>query len=182
MPLHATHDQARPLTHPASNTPRPADQGAAAATLYEYSLTREAARTWIESTDTARARQATEADLGYVHDLHDSEFPATYATAAQLIHDPALFTFVVERDGGPIGYASGHIDEDGTGHLDFMAVDPATRGVGDGSVLLAATLRELFARATMDVVRLAVRANRTPAVRFYESRGFTRTATLPAGG
>lgn len=145
---------------------------------HEYTVTRAIARDWTEGTDTTRARRATASDLDLVHDLHDSEFPATYATAAHLVEDPALFTVVVERAGTPIGYASGHVEADGSGHLDFMAVDPSARGVGDGHVLLAAVVREIFAEATLDELRLAVEARRTPAITFYSSRGFVRSATF----
>lgn len=181
MSLHPTQQQTDQGDGEVLLADQPAAPGMAATQIvYEYSISRETARGWIGSTDTTRARAAVASDLSYVHELHDSEFPATYATAAQLISDPRLFTFVVERDGAPIGYASGHVDADGTGHLDFMAVHPSARGVGDGAVLLAATVREVFERASMDVLRLRVLASRTPAIRFYESRGFTRTATFPA--
>lgn len=140
----------------------------------EYALTRGSAGGWLDCTDTTRARRATEADLDFVTDLHSAEFPATYATARHLINDPGLFTFVVERDGVPIGYASGHITERGAGHLNYMAVAPDARGLGDGRILLAATVRAIFAEASVDELRLSVDEDRIPAIRFYEARGFTR--------
>lgn len=139
-----------------------------------YALTREAAAPWIHTTDTTRARRARPSDLDFVSDLHAIEFPATYATAHHLIHDPDLFTFVVERAGTPIGYASGHVAEDGSGHLDFMAVAADARGVGDGSMLLAATLVAIFGEASLDELRLSVEEHRKPAIKFYEKHGFTR--------
>ncbi len=139
-----------------------------------YAITRAAAAASLATTDTHRARRAESSDLPFVSDLHDNEFPATYATAHHLIHDPDLFTFVVERDGSPIGYASGHVAGDGSGHLDFMAVAVDARGVGDGRVLLAATLAAVFAEADLDEVRLSVDEHRRPAIRFYEKHGFTR--------
>ena len=139
-----------------------------------YSVHRSAAAEWFEATDTTRARRATATDQEFVADLHAIEFPATYATAQRLIHDPDLFTYVVEREGAPIGYASGHVAEDGSGHLDFMAVAPDARGVGDGSVLLAATVAAIFGEAELDELRLAVEEHRKPAIRFYEKHGFTR--------
>lgn len=139
-----------------------------------YALDRAAAASLINAADTTRARRARTTDLDFVADLHANEFPATYATASHLIHDPDLFTFVVERDAAPIGYASGHVDADGFGWVDFMAVAPDARGVGDGSLLLAATLAAIFAEAELDGVRLAVEEHRRPAIRFYERHGFTR--------
>jgi len=139
-----------------------------------YSLTRTVAVDRLEGTDTTRARRAVSADQDFVADLHALEFAATYATAQHLIHDPGLFTYVVERDGAPIGYASGHVAEDGRGHLDFMAVAPDARGVGDGRVLLAATVAAIFGEADLDELRLSVEEHRKPAIRFYEKHGFTR--------
>ncbi|MBB1500304.1 GNAT family N-acetyltransferase [Propioniciclava sp. MC1683] len=139
-----------------------------------YALSRSAAAEWLASIDTHRARRALESDLDFVADLHALEFPTTYATAHDLVHDPDLLTFVVEADGTPIGYASGHVTADGVGQLDHMAVAPDARGVGDGRVLLAATLTALFAEADLDELRLAVEEHRKPAIRFYEKHGFTR--------
>ena len=139
-----------------------------------YALSRSAAAEWLASIDTHGARRAQESDLDFVADLHALEFPTTYATAHGLVHDPDLLTFVVERDGTPIGYASGHVTTDGAGQLDALAVAPDARGVGDGRVLLAATLTALFAEADLDELRLAVEEHRKPAIRFYEKHGFTR--------
>ena len=139
-----------------------------------YALSRSAAAEWLASIDTHGARRALESDLDFVADLHALEFPTTYATAHGLVHDPDLLTFVVERDGTPIGYASGHVTTDGAGQLDYIAVVPDARGVGDGPVLLAATLAALFAEADLDELRLAVEEHRQPAIRFYEKHGFTR--------
>ncbi len=139
-----------------------------------YALSRSAAAEWLESTDTHGARRAQESDLDFVADLHALEFPTTYATAHGLVHDPDLLTFVVEREGTPIGYASGHVTTDGAGQLDYMAVVPDARWVGDGHVQLAATLAALFAEADLDELRLAVEEHRKPAIRFYEKHGFTR--------
>lgn len=139
-----------------------------------YALGRAAALDWLDGRDTTRARRAVDADLAFVSDLHAAEFAATYATAGHLLHDPDRLTYVVERDGVPIGYASGHLAGPGAGHLDHMAVAPHARGLGDGSVLLAAALRALFAEESVAEVRLEVDEHRTPATRFYESHGFTR--------
>lgn len=139
-----------------------------------YVLTRTAAASWLRETDTTRARRAQATDLYFVADLHSNEFPATYATAQHLIHGAGMFTFVVERDGAPIGYASGHVEGDGTASLDFMAVAENARGVGDGRVLLAATMAALFEEAGLEELRLFVEEHRKPAIRFYEKHGFTR--------
>lgn len=139
-----------------------------------YALNRAAAANLIAGADTTRARRARNTDLDFVADLHSNEFPATYATAHHLINDPTLLTFVVECDGAPIGYASGRVDSTGSGWVDFMAIAPDARGVGDGRLLLAATLAAIFAEAPLQEVRLAVEEHRKPAIRFYEKHGFTR--------
>ena len=55
-----------------------------------------------------------------------------------------------------------------------MAVSPDARGVGDGRVLLAATVAAIFGEADLDELRLSVEEHRKPAIRFYEKHGFTR--------
>lgn len=77
---------------------------------------------------------------------------------------------------GVVGVASGLVRGE-EGHLERLVTDPAVRGEGVGSHLLAA-----FASAAADrgatFVTLRVRAG-GPAEAFYRSRGFTTLAELP---
>lgn len=156
-----------------------ADAGLTAGTTqHVYTLTRDRADAWAGATDTTRARRVGADDLPFIRSLHENEFEATYTSAQHLVEDPARFTIVLERDAEPIGYASGHVRPDGAGVLDFMAVAPDARGVGDGAVLLAAAVTEIFAEAILDDLHLAVEEHRAPAIACYESNGFVRTATV----
>lgn len=143
-----------------------------------YVLTRDTARAWGDA-DHARVRAATVADIPVVQLMHEAEFPSTYATARHLIADPATITLVVEdADGNALGYASGHVAPGGTGHLDYMAVHPDARGLGDGSRLLEAAARAVLDRSRTGTVCLAVESHRRPAITLYEARGFVRKLTV----
>lgn len=129
--------------------------------------------------EVPRTRPATLLDLALIHELHDAEFPATYTSARELIEDQARVTVVVESpEGEVLGYASGHLRPEGRGHLDYMAVHPAARGLGDGRLLLAAAGNALLDRTLTNTVTLAVDDERVPAQRFYESVGFTRMCSF----
>lgn len=142
-----------------------------------YTLARADAGAWMPTTGANRARRATASDLPFIQDLHENEFPATYASARQLVTDPALFTLVIEREHGPVGYASGRVGASGAATLDVMAVAPSARGVGDGSRLLAAAVAELFAGSGAERIELTVEERRAPAIAFYEGHGFVRSAS-----
>ena len=80
--------------------------------------------------------------------------------------------------GQPIGYASGHIEPDGEGYVDFMAVCPDARGLGDGRRLLAAVCQEVLQRSRVRRVNLTVDTRRRPAIQLYEAFGFSRVASI----
>jgi ribosomal protein S18 acetylase RimI-like enzyme len=67
----------------------------------------------------------------------------------------------------------------GTWDLYWMAVDPAVRGGGVGTALLAEMEARLRGRARLVVVETAGRPDYLPTRRFYESRGYTATARIP---
>lgn len=142
-----------------------------------YTLARADADALRPSTGVALARRATPADLAFIQELHESEFPATYASTRTLVTDPTLFTLLIERDRGPLGYAAGHVCASGAATLDVMAVAPLARGVGDGSRLLAAAVAELFTQSGADAVQLMVEEHRAPAIAFYEGHGFVRATS-----
>lgn len=145
-----------------------------------FSITREGAAGW-STTDPERVRPATTADIPLVQLMHEAEFPATYASAEQIVRDQDRITLVVEgADGAALGYCSGHVESDGSGFLDFMSVHPAARGVGDGHRLLQAASADLLRRSRNGVIRLVVSSHRRPAIDFYEAHGFVHERTFQA--
>ena len=116
-------------------------------------------------------------DIPAVAVLHDAEFPGTYASAEQLVAghaDGSRIVLVAPAAGGDgvAGYAAGQIHPDGEGFIDFVVVDPATRGTGLGRRLVVALTRELLARSTIGRVALTVQDHRTTARTLYERLGF----------
>lgn len=68
----------------------------------------------------------------------------------------------------------------GTYDLYWIVVDPAWRGKGLGSELLAVVEDRLVGeRARLIVVETSSRADYAPTRAFYERRGYARAATLP---
>ena len=67
-----------------------------------------------------------------------------------------------------------------TSDLYWIVVDTARQGVGIGSQLLGEVERRLTADGRrLVVVETSSRADYTPTRSFYETRGYTRTATIP---
>lgn len=58
---------------------------------------------------------------------------------------------LVADDGqsGVAGYAAGEVHDDGEGFIDFVAVDPASRGTGVGRQLVVAITRQLLDRSML---------------------------------
>ena len=141
-----------------------------------YQATSATTRRW--PADAPGVRVAAPADLPAVAALHDAAFPGTYATARQLLADEARSTLVLEHDGELAGYASGEIQADGAGYLDFLALAPDHRGRGLAPGLLAAISRELLGRSGQGTVNLVVDEANAPAVALYEGFGYVRDAEL----
>jgi len=66
----------------------------------------------------------------------------------------------------------------GTWDLYWMAIDPALRGTGIGTALLAEMERRLAGRARLIVVETAGRPDYAPTRAFYEARGYSAAARL----
>lgn len=82
-----------------------------------------------------------------------------------------------------IGYACwGHTPgTDGTSDLYWIVVDRPRQGHGIGSELLGEVERRLTADGRrLVVVETSSRADYAPTRGFYEARGYSRTATIPA--
>lgn len=141
-----------------------------------YQATTATAHRW--PADAPDARVATPEELPAISALHDAAFPGTYATARQLLADEARSTLVLGHDGEVAGYASGEIQADGAGYLDFLAIAPERRGRGLAPGLLAAISRELLARSSQGTVNLVVDEMNAAAVALYEGFGYVRDAEL----
>jgi mycothiol synthase len=99
--------------------------------------------------------------------------------------DPAGF-FLAERDGKLVGFhwtkIHGQSDEAGAheheviGEVYVVGVDPDERGTGLGRALTMIGLRYLRSRG-LSAVMLYVDEDNTPAIRLYESLGFTHRGT-----
>lgn len=109
---------------------------------------------------------ATSDDLAWIAPLHESEFPATYATPQQLL-DGKYVCLV-----GPGGYAAGRVTPDGEGYIDFLAVEEGARGAGLGRRLVTALIARLVAAGARKQVCLTVQEHREAARRLYAALGF----------
>jgi GNAT superfamily N-acetyltransferase len=67
----------------------------------------------------------------------------------------------------------------GTYDLYWMAVDPAVQGTGIGTALILEMERRLAGLARLIIVETAGRPDYASTRRFYESRGYRPTATIP---
>lgn len=98
--------------------------------------------------------------------------------ACKLAHDAAGF-LVAEVGGRVVGSVMAGFDGH-RGWVNYLAVDPAHRRAGVGSVLMKEAERVL-ARAGCPKVNLQVRATNEPAVGFYEAIGYARDDVVSMG-
>lgn len=137
--------------------------------------------TWAD-IDVAALRPATADDLEGIRALHDAEFPGTYATADQLVagqQDGSRVTLVADDGtGGVAAYASGHLQDDGEGCLDFVVVRADRHGSGLGRQAIAAVARDLLPRAPLRRMSLTVQDHRVPARGLYERLGFRQEVSF----
>jgi ribosomal protein S18 acetylase RimI-like enzyme len=133
---------------------------------------------------TASLRAASRDDIGAIAALHDVEFPDTYASAMQLVGgqlDGSRIVLVADDGhGGLVGYVAGEVHDDGEGFIDFIVVDPATRGAGIGRDLVMTVTRRLLDRSPLGRVCLTVQDHRTPARSLYDRLGFRSDGSLVA--
>lgn len=118
-----------------------------------------------------RVRHLAPADHAAVMGLHALAFPGTHTTPAALVasSSPRL---VIEVAGAVVGYVAYESQSDGSGYIDYLAVDPARRGDGLGGALVDHACQDLFA-AGVSHVHLSVRADNSAARALYTRVGFT---------
>ena len=79
--------------------------------------------------------------------------------------------------GGTVGALSSYILDDGSASLALFAVDPSSRGMGAGTALLDALVRECR-MCGVPRIQLEVRTRNERAISFYERRGFRKKGVL----
>ncbi|MFZ1412653.1 MAG: GNAT family N-acetyltransferase [Micropruina sp.] len=125
--------------------------------------------------DDARLRGVRADDVERLRPLHDAEFPRSYYTAERVVADGLAGEFVVvvaEQEGEFLGYASGRVQADGEGYLDFVAVPIEARGRGVGLGLVVGASRRIMALSPKGTVNLTVREDRLAARGLYARLGF----------
>lgn len=138
-----------------------------------------AAATW--PADDPRVRELTADDAAAVQPLHDAEFPNTYLPTKQLVERSLAgkqISVVSEAASQFLGYASGNVQADGTGYLDFLAITPDARGTGAGIGLLATIGRKIVTAAPEHNLNLTVQDHRAQAVGLYRKFGFNLDSTI----
>ena len=124
-------------------------------------------------------RDEDEADVLQLANSH-AAFDGTTSEADLAI---ASHFLVAEEDGKIVGFAYGYMKDvpeevlerwhaHKVGHVQLMAVDPASRRRGTGSALLSGLLEE-FKASGADMVTLDCPAEATDAKRLCERRGFS---------
>ncbi|MGO1808909.1 MAG: GNAT family N-acetyltransferase [Micrococcaceae bacterium] len=122
-------------------------------------------------------RPATSADEAAIQELHDREFPGTYASASELIDpDSRYSTLVIAPEGKVLGYVASRMQDESTVYVDFVAVHPEARRAGVGARLINGAQQD----SGRERIALTVDENRPAARAFYASTGFKlKAATRP---
>ncbi|MFT3860340.1 GNAT family N-acetyltransferase [Micropruina sp.] len=132
--------------------------------------------------DDPRVRPPRSDDFAAVDPLHALEFPDTYLTTGTMLAEGTSGERIVAvseaDDGRVVGYASGRVQPDGSGYLDFIAITPDARGTGAGLGLLVTVGRRIVERAPQRDVNLTVQHHRAPAIALYRRLGFTLETTI----
>ena len=150
-------------------------------TNHAYVLDAAVAAAWSPVVD-GNLRTVVPDDLPAIMPLHESEFPASYFSAPQLLERAAAGEHVVVlatlEDGSFAGYAAGRVQPDGEGYIDFVAVEPATRGTGAGRRLVVGLTTRLLPATATGRVHLTVQDHRAPAHALYSALGFRLDASF----
>jgi len=123
-------------------------------------------------------RKCVEADLDKVLELEriSFKFPYDMDTLVRYVELGSAVFLVCEVRGNIIGYIISQWQTGGTGSIVSIAVSPAHRNKGIGSILLDHAIAKM--RDRISVVELQVSVSNADAVRFYQRRGFRVTRVL----
>ncbi len=123
----------------------------------------------VAATDP-RVRPMATGDEAAIEALHTAAFPGTHTTAEALVAstEPRL---VIDVGGRVVGYVACEHQSDGSGYIDFLAVEPGHRGQGLGRALVDHACHDLFA-AGASYAHLTVREDNPAARALYASLGF----------
>ncbi len=94
------------------------------------------------------------------------------------VRDRTAVTLIAEQEGKLVGFAVGHSDPRGFGHVVTIDVEQAARRSGVGSQLMSA-LEEKFLAAGCGAVVLETAVDNAAAIRFYKKHGYTVLKTIP---
>ena len=113
------------------------------------------------------------ADVDFVADIENRSFPEPWSAEDLItaIGDPSAISIGLRIDGDLVGFSIGYLDE-ATFHLATLAIVPAHRGLGRGSLLLRSSL-QCASRRGCDRCTLEVRRSNSVARRLYVRHGFT---------
>ena len=119
-------------------------------------------------------RLMTEDDHDDVARIHEDQFPGTHTTGARLVaqHDVDHPRLVAVADDEVLGYVAVEREADGSGYIDFVAVEPSHRRRGLGAGLIGAGVAALKTLGA-EPVCLTVREDIAGARELYASLGFT---------
>lgn len=141
-----------------------------------YTLATARMADWDDADPVAGVRAARADDAHAIEPLHGAEFPDTYLPVermlAEVVAGDRVALVAPGHDGAIVGYATGQVQPDGAGYVDFVAVDPAGRGRGAGRALVVALVRALAPAVTTGAVHLTVQDRRAPARALYARLGF----------
>ena len=114
--------------------------------------------------------------------LHDATFPHTYYDAQTIIsrlNDERILHVIKTEADGLIGYAYFEVDvEMKEATLEYIAISPAARNRGLGTILLKEVLAEIFAFPGIEDIQLCVDNANEQANHVYLKAGFERKDTL----
>jgi GNAT superfamily N-acetyltransferase len=114
----------------------------------------------------------------YLDNVMPAESAAFWPGRMARLEAGAGVAYLAERDGAPIGFVClERPDQHGSVCVDNLHAFPEHKGRGAGSALLDAARNWALARAATRLHLLVLEGN-TPAVGFYESRGWRLAAHL----
>lgn len=128
------------------------------------------------------SKRFVQEDENAFRELHDTEFPHTYYDAAEImgrLNEERILRVVKTEEDRLIGYAYFEVDQEmKEASLEYIAISPAARNRGLGTILLKEVLEEMFAFPEIERVQLCVDYQNDQANHVYEKAGFERKDIL----